>query len=473
MNWQWFSLRPHDGWTVLTERPLQTVEVGIMTHLYQPIIGGEAVSLYITLSLQADYHTAGESPVHTHRYLMGLVCLPLDRLLEARHRLEAVGLLKVFHHREDLGNLYVYNVIPPLTPESFFKTDVLAVTLLNRLGKESFRQVKERFLPVATGEPREKRRTLGKEITKKFHEVFTSITPSELTVHEASEVKHMLAPFETVSPIEQATGPDFSGVTLDWAFLRAQAAPVGSIDHLTKEERAKIEEIAFFYRLGDGELGKAMQNPEVYDEKNELQVEKLQSYIKREYRYRFGRLPDLRPVSHASTSETDEDSRVSNEGEDLAEVHRKWLANMSPLELLERYHRGGKVPQTDVELVEMLREQYGLPNGVINVLIEYVLLTNDYKLPRPLVEKVAGHWRRANVKTVEEAQALALKQLERPRDKLTAHKRGLSKGTKAKRRVEKKQPERPVTDEERKDWQRQFNQLLKKLREKEARDRKP
>jgi replication initiation and membrane attachment protein len=61
--------------------------------------------------------------------------------------------------------------------------------------------------------------------------------------------------------------------------------------------------------------------------------------------------------------------------------------------------------------VERLVHEYGLPFGVINVLLEYVMYTHDYKLPRPLVEKIAGHWKRRGVKTVEEAYDLARKEL--------------------------------------------------------------
>ena len=53
---------------------------------------------------------------------------------------------------------------------------------------------------------------------------------------------------------------------------------------------------------------------------------------------------------------------------------------------------------------------YGLPPGVVNVLLEYVLLKYDYKLPRNLVEKIAGHWKRLGISSVEEAFEQAKKE---------------------------------------------------------------
>lgn len=51
-------------------------------------------------------------------------------------------------------------------------------------------------------------------------------------------------------------------------------------------------------------------------------------------------------------------------------------------------------------------DQQLLP-GVVNVLIEYVMRTNDMKLPRAYVIKIAAHWARKNIKTVKEAMTLA------------------------------------------------------------------
>lgn len=48
-----------------------------------------------------------------------------------------------------------------------------------------------------------------------------------------------------------------------------------------------------------------------------------------------------------------------------------------------------------------------MPIGVVNVLLEYVMLTLDMKLPRKYVERIADHWMRKNVRTAKEAMELA------------------------------------------------------------------
>ena len=62
-----------------------------------------------------------------------------------------------------------------------------------------------------------------------------------------------------------------------------------------------------------------------------------------------------------------------------------------------------------MKLIEDLMIDYKLSAGVVNVLIDYVLKTNDNKLSRNLVETIAGQWSRNKIETVEEAMDIAKK----------------------------------------------------------------
>lgn len=468
MSWMWRELNPTDSWSVTTQKPVQTREIGVLIHLYQPIIGAKAVSVYTTLSMQCAFHAAGESPSYTHRYLMNLLNMPLDELLTARWKLEAIGLLKTFKQEEQLGRSFCYELIPPLDADAFFRQDVLSITLMNRLGKEPFRRLREQLCPKTRRDEK-----TSVEITKPFHEIFTSLKPSELTV---SENDGMVAELEAAPAKATVSGPSFDGLELDWEFIEAQAAPVGSLDKLTEADRNKIREWTFFYQLDELALGKALQNPAIYNERNELDMERLHRFIKQEYRFHYGGSPTVLEKDAASQETKAEVASV--DGDNMAEVHRQWLGKLSPLELLERYQQGGKVPDADVKLVEKLYEDYGLPYPVINVLIEFVLLTHHYKLPSALVEKIAGHWKRVNPQTVEEAQELALqewyaqKNRKRPNQKKgktirTVPSNGMKKATGSPTKNTQKKPEQSVqeTEEDRKRRRATFEQLLEQLKQ--------
>lgn len=61
----------------------------------------------------------------------------------------------------------------------------------------------------------------------------------------------------------------------------------------------------------------------------------------------------------------------------------------------------------DLHSISMAKEHGGLPDPVINVLIQYVMLTTEVYTLNRLFSDIAVDWSRKDVKTVEEAIALA------------------------------------------------------------------
>jgi replication initiation and membrane attachment protein len=93
----------------------------------------------------------------------------------------------------------------------------------------------------------------------------------------------------------------------------------------------------------------------------------------------------------------------------------KYFEEVSPYQLLE--HQSGTRPaEADLNIVSYLILEQKLTPGVVNVLIDYVLKTNDLKLTRSFVEKIASHWARKKVKTVPEAMALARSEQKKYKD---------------------------------------------------------
>lgn len=77
--------------------------------------------------------------------------------------------------------------------------------------------------------------------------------------------------------------------------------------------------------------------------------------------------------------------------------------NMPPVQFLSRLQNGAPVNQSDRKLIEALCTNYGFPNEVVNVLIEYTLKQTDQKFPKAYVEKVASTWARKGIDTKEKA----------------------------------------------------------------------
>jgi len=83
---------------------------------------------------------------------------------------------------------------------------------------------------------------------------------------------------------------------------------------------------------------------------------------------------------------------------------------ISPYELLKSKNKGTEPTKRDLVLAEDLIINYGLTPGVTNVLIDYILKTNNNKLTRNLAETIAGQWQRLKIETVAEAMEVAEKE---------------------------------------------------------------
>ncbi|MFC4075735.1 replication initiation and membrane attachment family protein [Salinithrix halophila] len=422
MSISWKECTPRDGWRCRSRRPIQAADMIGLTRLYQPLVGARAASLYTTLYYQLPQHRAGSSRIQSHMDLMKGLSLQLGEVLEARYLLEGVGLLNTFRCSEKGRKVLEYELVPPLTPVRFFQSDVLSISLLNRIGKDRFRALYSELLDISREEGRR-----GTSITKSFQQVFGSLSPSE--VASAADLVGEWSPSEEGESVtcEEGKPPAFIPEEDDLSMVRARLSTLLHDSAWTSEVEERIREIRFLYQLDDWDLIRALQNPYV-TQGGQIDIRRLRSFVRSQYQMRFGSSPvvvDRKQMGSIPSmkKEKGEADAVKGSGEpreekkeavpasDEEERHFRALSQLSPVELLSHFQKGKQIPRADLELVEDLTNEYGLPTGVINVLLEYVLYSYDYKLPRPLVEKIAGHWARKNIQTVKEAREMARKEL--------------------------------------------------------------
>ncbi len=414
MSMFWKEISPHDFWYTRTLRPLHAADLHVLLHLYQPLVGATSIGLYLTLTNQLLVPEEGRSRMEPHLHLMNLLSLPLPEMLEARYRLEGVGLLNTYQSEKDDHQLLEYEVIPPLSAIDFFQSDVLSIALFNRLGKEKYLQLRRTLIGPKLQEPEEEKQN----ITKSFHQVYGSLSPEEIAAVARADKESLMPVTRASSFKEDGQPPPFEPQGKDLELIRARISPLLKSGVWTKELERELLEISFLFQLDEWDLLQALQNPEV-TRGGRIDLDRLRSFVKSEYQLRFGGAPPIVTVRKEKFPEKQEEKKVVPEAsrpDEMAELseeerHRRELARISPLELLSNFQDGMRIPDADLELVDRLMHQYGLPSGVINVLLEYVLYTHDFRLPRALVEKIAGHWKRRRVETVEEAMELARNEL--------------------------------------------------------------
>lgn len=399
-----------DYWSCRVDRPIHALDLVGLTHLYQPLVGASAISLYVTLSNQLTI--CKESPnIESHALLMRLLSFSEKQLFEARYLLEGVGLLNTFHMKDEKQReYYEYELIPPLTPQKFFQSDVLSLTLYRHLGKEKFMMLKERLVPKQTNVHTER-----KDVTKSFQEVFISISPHEIAQYAEREPETFWISKDAEEVHPEGKYPRWNDK--DFTALRLRLGSLINEEEWTESFRAELNELCFLYQLDDWALVKALQNPEV-TRRGKVDLERLRDFVREEYYLQYGGRPTVQrrqtiPKPVISTKPVEK-------GLTEEEKHFQQLEQLSPIELLSFYQDGAKIPDSDLKLVESLVHDYALPHGVVNVLLEYVLYKNDYKLPKALVQKIAGHWKRLRIKTVQEALAQARKEKWESKRKVTS-----------------------------------------------------
>lgn len=374
------ELHATDSYEIRLPHNLSTYERQLVTLFYQPIIGAEAVTMYLTMWTEAEY----ETELQVHYYLMNVLGQPLRKIFEARTTLEAIGLLRTFACPVETGQHFLYELVRPLDAEKFFNDPLLSMFLFSKIGEAAYRKLRARFIP-------QQRDNSYREVTRSFVDVFVPVQlnmPNDLA---------------TPPQMAAASGYPFYYDSFDFHLLRAglseQMVPTSALTMSVKQTIAKL---AFLYQLTPLDMQKVVIA--ALDERNELQPERLRQEARAHYKMtKSNEAPKLEKRIQLQPKEpVKDDKELTKE-----EQRRQYWAQTSPVDVLKSLS-GGKEPlPTAVALVDDLVLQYDFEFEVVNALIEYVMLTTDMKLPRKYVETIADHWQRKGVKTAEEAMHLA------------------------------------------------------------------
>jgi len=411
----WNELTPKDRYLVRVIRPLSFAEIGFVTQLYLPIIGVESYALYQFLSHEVS-PVSGAAAEGTHRSLMLATSLSLDKLLDARERLEAIGLLEVIRREnQERDYYYEYVVKPPLAPGEFFADYVLSVMLLNKIEHFRFQQLRQLYADVRTGQL-EQEYTIAENITKDFYEVFQSLQPSELDVQRGSEREQFLSRMESqFPPAELKSGFEAQfrhalSVSSLRLCLPDNADPQKV---LTGNSLAFLYQLCHFYQLDSWGLGQELRDWTLYKPDRSLDGEVLRKRLIQ--RYTEDRLFRDSSASSPTAEQMDwEPGRLPPVG---SEAFIRACRSLSPLTLLEKVV-GGRISKVFLERAEALVFSDGLPSEVANALLLHTLASSQMELPKAYLETIRDSWKAKRISTVDEAVKLILER-EEQRGKMT------------------------------------------------------
>ncbi len=417
------TLLPADQYVVVNKTILTETDKKNLIHLYEPIIGFGAVSLYLTLWSDLDSLEI-MSRDFNHHHLMSILNCDLETIKQARGSLEAVGLMKTYYKEGNI-NSYVYELYSPISATEFFNNPILNIVLYNNIGEEEYNHLKEIYKKIAID-------LKGYEdITKTLNETFE---PTNVPIIEARERKTL--------PLNIESDIDFDMVI--------SSIPKGILNEKAFNKRIKelIINLSYIYNLDTlkiTELVRASLN-----EKGSIDKETLRKNARRYYQFNNGTLPTLVYRTQPEYLKTPIGDN-SKKGKIIGVFE-----NTTPRDFLESKYGGVTPTSRDLKLLEMLLVDLELSPAVVNVLIDYVLKINNNKLSQNYIETVAGQWKRMDIKTAKEAMDLAekeYKKLKKSKDKKMVKNASAPVPIWFDQKIEKEE----VTDEEKEE----LEQLLK------------
>jgi len=373
------ELQPKDHFDIILPPSLSSKERQLLTLFYQPLTGPEPISLYLTLWAE------GEDPYRealNHYYLMNVLDMPIGKVFQARIALEAIGLLKTYRKDDGENRFFIYELIRPLDPELFFRDPLLSMFLFSRIGEQAYRKLRKRFIKQID-------KTAYKDVSRTFTDVFKPIDTNVPQEFKEAEMK----PQQSHYPFyyEQF---DFD---LLQAGLSEQLIPSSVF---TVEVKEWIAKLAFLYQLSPLDMQKIVIL--AIDDDMNISLERLKKAARDYYKLavskevpKFEKTFDTKPLQEQGQPLTKEQELIH------------YLETTPPIQVLRDINDGKEPMPSSVEIAEDLIMKHGMPVGVVNVLLEYVMLTTDMKLPRKYVERIADHWMRKNIRTAKEAMELA------------------------------------------------------------------
>ncbi|QKY69647.1 replication initiation and membrane attachment family protein [Lentibacillus sp. CBA3610] len=373
------KILPIEGYRVLLKGSLPADYTKSLTHLYQPLVGIQAVSLYQTLINERDFQE--DSTARTHHTLMNYMNAPLDEIYRARRKLEGIGLLKTYQQDSSEHHWYTYEMQPPFAPDEFFVDDMLTQLLYHHIGEAKFTMLQEHF--------RSQSPEKGTNITASFNEVFQTFQPHAEGLNLTND--------------SQTTEENMPSIDFSWMeqMLQSRMIPVKKV--MTTTNKRLISQMMTLYDLAEFEVEKAVLW--ALTEENSLVPKEFKEACHDLFQNKHQQAT-IRLTGKTEDEAAETDYKPTTKEEQLILK----LEKISPKQLLEDLSSGGQASGQDLKMIREVMTTQGLPSPVMNVLIHYVLLQSDMKLSKAYMETIASHWSRSNLKTAREAMAFAKNQ---------------------------------------------------------------
>lgn len=378
-----YTLLPADTYVVINKTILHDEDRKILTDLYLPIIGADAVMLYFCLWSSLD-NSQIVSKDFSHQKLVSSLRMTINEIYDNRSKLEAIGLIKTLVKEGEVNN-YIYELYSPASATEFLSHPILNIVLYSNIGKIEYDNlIKAYKLPRFNT-------SNYNDITKSFNDVFesTGMTSYDLSLDDIRKYNKLKLNINS---------------NFDFNFLINSMPKNIDVNRVfTKEIKELIINLSFIYDIDAIHMSNIIKA--CLNERGTINRELLRKSSRNYYQFdNGGILPTIIDNSQPEYLR----KPVGNTSNRAKMIYT--FETISPRELLIKKNNGNEPTRRDLKLLEDLLVDYKLKPGVVNVLIDYILNVNNKKLTRNYVETLAGEWQRLGIETVEEAMSTAEKE---------------------------------------------------------------
>ena len=375
------SLLPADEYVVINKSVITDLDMEVINKLYLPIIGPMAVSLYNLLYNDLNSMKVISDNL-THAHILANLHISNKELFEVRGVLEAIGLLKSYM-KQDSVNSYIYELYSPVSSHEFFTHPIFNIVLYNNVGKMEYERLVNYFK-----NPRVNKEGYV-EVTKKFSQVFESIPCTSFDIYKDNIRKYNKLKLNIDS-------------NFDINFLIESMPKQVDKKIFTKDMQELIISLAFLYDIDVSHMANIIKS--CINERGTVNRDEVRKVARDHYQFdHSGLLPTV-----IEQTQPEYLRKPIGDTSRMAKMIYTF-ETVSPYDFLRSKCGDAEPVKRDLKLLEDLIIDYKLKPGVVNVLIDYVLKTNDNKLTKSLVETIAGQWIRKKIETVEDAMEIARK----------------------------------------------------------------
>lgn len=371
-----YNLVPADTYVVVNKTILHNEDRKIITSLYLPIIGTDAVMLYFTLWADLD-NSEILSSEFSHQKLVSSLRITINELQTSFDKLEAIGLIKAFIKEGNVNN-YIYEIFSPVSASEFLSHPILNIVLYSNVGKREYDNLVKAFkIPRLNT-------SNYKDITKSFNDVFesTSMTSYDLSLEDIRKYNKLKLNINS---------------NFDFNFLiSSMPKNLDTSKMFSKDIKELIINLSFIYDIDAIKMANIVKVS--LNDNGTINRESLRKNSRNFYQFSNG---GLLPTIIDNNQPEYLRKPIGDTSRRAKMIYT--FETISPRELLINKNNGSEPTRRDLKLIEDLLVDYKLKPGVVNVLLDYAINVNNKKLTRGFVETIAGEWQRKGIETVEDA----------------------------------------------------------------------